>query len=206
MTNWLMIGTAPTVLCTLPIAHHLHPDAACVATSNGGLGIWPVPDVYLATDMLATKRFAQQARQAQDNGTRLVTLRRNNRSLKDRDSDWYDEFLELGRGLPSRAKWGEFTYTGPLLLEYLLRNGATKIILVGCDGYRHGDERDYWDGQTMERIPARTGQQRTIETLGPGFEVRARLFPEVPIIQYGDPAFQIDSPNWEVRRCPQPSS
>ena len=115
----------------------------------------------------------------------------------------YDEFLDLSPGSPSRSKWGEFRYTGPLLLEYLLRNGATQIVIVGCDGYRYGDERDYAEPQQFKPKLSRTGIDRTDEILAPGFRDRARLFPEVEIIQYGDPCFTIDSPNWDLRRCPQ---
>jgi len=196
-----MIGTSPTVVQTLPAVTVRH-QFERVITCNGGLSLAPLTDVYIAVDMHAGRQFAAQARHAQRGGTRLVTLNRDARALRERDVDWYDEFLELGPGEPSRATWGAFRYTGPLSLEYALRHDASSLVLVGCDGYRHGGSEDYFDGQQCARRNlATTAEQRTREALAPAFQARARLWPEVPIVQYGDPAFEIDSPNWEVRRC-----
>ena len=199
--RWLMIGTSPTVLQTLPIARQQ--GIGRIITCNGGLGVVPTPDVYIATDQIACQKYAPAARQAQQHGTRCVTLLRQKSALRDRDCHWYDEFLELGTGEPTAATWGCFQYTGPQTLEYALRNGATSVVMAGCDGYRYCDGNDYFDNQTLNPRPDGDPQQRT-QCMARRYLQLARLFP-VPIIQYGDPVFDIDAPNWRKAECPQPS-
>lgn len=201
--RWLLLGTSAHVHSHME--NVVPADYDAVITCNGGLQLWPAPDVYIACDMAATVKWAQDARWAQQQGTRLVTLKRHPKALKERNSDWYDEFITEGKGDPTRSSWGNFHYTGPLTLEYALRHNASQVTIVGCDGYRTGLQDDYAAEIAFAPIkPSTTAPQRTAEVLAPGFERIARIFPEVPIIQYGDPCYSIDSPNWEVVSCPSP--
>ena len=196
MTIWRMIGSSPSVYDYLPRITVWDKTITC----NHGICIDPNPDVYICCDMKATHVFSQQARAAQATGTHLVTLRRAWEALEDRDCEWYDEHLENGTTEATRDAIGWFQYSGPLCLDYVLHYGSpTRIELVGCDGYRYGDGRDYVTGDTPNPIPAARADCRA-ETLRRAFQQRARVFPEIPIIQHGDPVYTVDAPNWEIRR------
>lgn len=192
--RWLMVGTSPTVVDTLPQVRERYTFDRTI-TCNGGIGLLR-PDVYVLVDYVAGLKWHEEARAAQQLGTRLVTLKRKLSVMKDRKVDHFDEFLELPNGPPTLTKWGEFRYSGPLCMEYAVRNGATEVIVVGCDGYRTNSPADYYDGQDVgHRRPAMAGPQRTHEVLREGFQQIANVWPDVVVKQYGSPNYTIDG--WE---------
>ena len=194
--NWLHIGTAPSVLEYLPRARQEQRIDVTI-TCNAGILLEPTPDYYAAVDFPSHRRFGEQARAAQQRGTHLFTLQRLPQALRDRNCEWYDEFLDLPAGPPTREKWGEFRYTGPLCMEYAIRHGATTMILVGCDGYT--GKNDYFDGWTDgKQEPAGIYQRMTVEVLQPRFQQLVTLWPEVQWIVYGRPVYAIQGQNWRV--------
>ena len=199
LTTWILVGSGPSVVNTLPaVWPQCRPCG--VITGNAGIKLVPLPDVYVCCDMVATRRYADAARVAQHNGAHLVTLKRKQVALIERDCEWYDEFLELGRGPATRETWGEFRYTGPLMAEYCCRRlGARDIVLVGCDGYQDGQD-EYFDqpDRPAHKVLSSTPEQRTRETLKPGFESVARAFPEVAFHHVGPASWTVDAPNWHA--------
>lgn len=195
--NWLHIGTSPSVLDYLPRARQENRVDVTI-TCNAGIKLEPRPDYYAAVDFPSHRRFVEQAREAQRKGTHLITAQREPSALKDRDCDWYDEFLSFGSGPPTREKWGEFRYTGPMCMEYAIRHGAMTLILVGCDGYT--GTKDYFDGWTSGGDdPPGIYQRMTVEILQPAIQRLVRLWPEVTWIVYGRPVYAIQGDNWTVR-------
>lgn len=191
--DWLLVGTGPSVTETLPGLDLTAFDG--IATCNAGIAIVPVPTVYMACDRHASRSWHDEAMHAQRHGTHLVTLQRDAASRVDRMTENYDEYLTLGER-PTRTEYGPFRYSGPLLLEYILRR-ATSVAIVGVDGYQSGDERDYWQPQSIVRKPAASAARRTI-IMGKAFMERATLWPDVPIVQYGFPRFGVTAANWRI--------
>jgi len=195
--NWLHIGSSPSVLEYLPRARQENRIDKTI-TCNAGILLEPRPDYYAAVDFPSQRRFVEQARAAQQNGTRLITMRREPQAMRDRDCDWYDEFIVMpDGGPPTRDKWGAFQYTGPMCVEYAIRHGAKCVILVGCDGYT--GVNDYFDGWNNDHADPNFRYERmTIHHLKPRLQQLARLFPEVQFLQYGDPVYAVDADNWRV--------
>lgn len=200
MITWLHVGTSPTVTETLPYVRNHHVINRTI-TCNAGLHLVPVPDVYVAVDRVATTDhdLYTLARNAQVQGTRLVTLDRDPQALKTRQVEHFDEFLTLqGHKPATRERWGQFRFSGPLCVEYAIRQGATHIIMVGCDGYK-GGTADYFDGRKCFQAHQNVFQTKTMQVLKPQFQHLAHTWPEVQFIQYGKPCFSVSSPNWQVR-------
>lgn len=198
--NWLLIGSSPSVLEYLPrVRQECRIDRTI--TCNSGIELEPFPDVYCCVDSISQKRFSSAAREAQKQGTRLICLKRTPQALRNRDCDWYDEFIENGQGKPTRSKWGAFRYSGPLCVEYACRNGATTVYLVGCDGYSNQQPEQYFNGFRSTTCIPRDGlyQRCTVEVLQPAFQHIAELWHDVRFVQYGDPFYAIAGDNWTVR-------
>lgn len=193
--TWLLIGSSASVIEALPLAQDRAYPCDRTITANRGIKLWPCPSVFVCIDMYATRMLEREARAAQATGTRLVTLQRVPDAQRERRCDFYDEFLPSPAGPPTRAKWGEFKYSGPLCLEYACRNGATRVVLVGCDGYTgHGD---YFDGYQQTKTPVEDVPQKwTRDVLQPGFEAVARCFPDVKMERIGRPVFTVNAANW----------
>lgn len=196
--RYLIVGSSPTVTTSLSVLNR--GDFDCVITSNAGIDLVE-PDVYVCIDAVACAIHGQQARAAHANGARMVTLARDAMSLKSRDVEWFDEFVLVGKGEPTREAWGKFHFTGPFVLEYALRHGATSVTIIGCDGYRHGNAEDYYRDDGSKTICSKRAYTRTMEVIGPAWMKLASLFPEVEITQIGDPLYDITADNWEVFRC-----
>ena len=69
--RWLMIGTSATAPASLEQLAGERFDKRI--TCNGGLGLCPDPDVYVAIDQVAIGLHAKAARAAQAGGSWLVT-------------------------------------------------------------------------------------------------------------------------------------
>ena len=209
--RWLMVGSSPSVTSTLPAVTDrigwrtvaAHGDVwtelvdTTVITCNSGIKLC-CPDVFLCVDMNSGHWYGELAKAAQERGTRLVTLQRDARALRERNVDWYDEFLVLGNG-PSRTQYGPFRYSGPLCVEYACMHGAKEVHLVGFDGYRKQD--DYFDANDIPRGKlVNCFQTHTVDNLQPAMREIARVWHDVRFIQHGDPVFEVGADNWEVRR------
>lgn len=197
--KWLMVGTAPSVMRTLPSFSAFE---GMRITCNGGIELVPDPDVYLLVDMVASKTFRENAIRAREQGATLVTLHRDSEAaLVDRKVHDFDEFLRCdSQGEPTKAKYGRFRYSGPLCLEYACHHGASEIHLIGFDGYR--TLGDYYKPQPGTKSKSAThGVERTRDVLQPACQAIARAWHDVQFIQYGEPIFSVDSGNWEVVRC-----
>ena len=202
MSNWLHIGSSPSVLQTLPQALAEH-DFDMVMTCNAGIKLYANPDILLLCDGVASVNYAEYARIAQMSGTRLVTLKREcQKAVSDRKIGHFDEFLELPpveKPFDGKA-FTAFRFSGPLCLQYAILGGATQIVLVGCDGWT--GENDYFDsdeGHHVQNCHGDIYERSTMKILRPQFRQMADVCPDVRFIQYGEPTFTIDSPNWEYR-------
>lgn len=200
MSDWLVIGSAPTVVKAfgeLPLLHYT------TITCNNGIRLVPFPDYYLIYDQDHAVAFEGAARLAQANGTHLVTIHRSNKeALRRQKLDFYDEYIQVDHGPhePTREQWGRPAWSGQMCVEYACRNGATSIHLVGMDGYRKGN--DYFDAATYRKplnndaFPVEMNEVK----IRPRMQSLTDAFPEIQFVQYGDPVYDVDRENWEVVR------
>lgn len=203
MSTWLHIGSSPTVLDMLPRALEEW-EFDSVITCNAGIKLYPVPDYYVAIDGHASVEYEQRARDAQAQGCKLITLwRHDERARHERRVNHYDEQLEL----PDRGwdfdgyNFTAFRFSGPFCLQYAVIHGATTLVIVGCDGWT-GD-RDYFDhddGHIIRNDHGDIFERSTMGHLVPAFRDIAKSRPDVRIVQYGEPLYEVDYPNWEVRK------
>ena len=195
MSTWLMIGSSPSVLQTLP---QFDDFAGTVITCNAGIKLWPDPHYFAAIDQLATLQWHDLALAAQKRGTKLITLKRGTRATKDRKIGHYDIHIQEGRGVePTQSSWGCFRYTGPLCVEFACRYGAEAIHLIGMDGYRSGN--DYFDPETERRHIKAPESSHNINHLQPRLQNLTSTWPDVQFIQHGNPCYTVSAPNWEIR-------
>ena len=199
---WLVIGSSPSVVYTLPrVVESFAEKPFKVITCNSGISLWPVPDFYVAVDEKASVWRAPFAKHAQQHGTKLITLDRCPQSLKDRDVDWYDEFVTNGKGKPTRTAYGAFAYSGPLCVEYACHHGAKQIHLVGMDGYRKGIDDDHFDAGEVPRTKSADAWAKcTLEHIQPRMQDLAAVWSEIKFIQYGDPCYEVLADNYLVIR------
>lgn len=195
--KWLHIGTSPSVNRTLAHVRSQFEFDKTI-TCNSGILLEPTPDVYLAVDMKIGHLFEIETKEAQAAGTRLVTLARSEHSIKQRKLEHFDEFITEGRSDPTLKEWGMFRLTGPMCLEYACRNGATEIVMVGCDGYRGGDAVDYFNDCWRDPRP---GAEHRDHILHFAFRKVADVFTAVSFKRYGNIRKEIDAANWEDIPC-----
>ena len=65
--EWLMIGSSPTVVDTLPRVLAAVSDVKII-TCNSGWKLWPTPDVYLVVDQIACANYVEAAKAVQSAG------------------------------------------------------------------------------------------------------------------------------------------
>lgn len=174
-------------------------------TANAGLKLLPSPDYYFAIDHQAGHWYQEAARAAQAAGTTCVTLSRDMRAMKDRCVDWFDIHLTLpDQGDPQRGRYGVFRYSGPLCMQFCCMNGAERVYLAGCDGYREQTstylDGCYFDHSERPFKPRRSqwATNATREVVQPQTQMICRAWHDVEFVCVGDPCYTIDAPNWRV--------
>lgn len=173
-------------------------------TCNSGIKLLPRPNYYFAIDQNAGHVHKDAAREAQQNGTTLVTLHRDCRAMRDRAVDWYDVHLTIPeQGDPTRENFGAFRYSGPLCIQFACLEGAQTVYLVGMDGYRVGRNHQYdgcyfdYEWRTKPR-PYRWPVEVTRDVILPAYTHLVRLWHDVQFVLVGDPCYKIEAPNWRV--------
>lgn len=194
--TWLFVGSSPTAPRALSMIdwHSINR----VITCNAGIALVPVPDIYVLIDQVACRKHAEDSRTAAALGSRCVTLQRHRTALQNRGVEWFHEFIDLPEyGEPTASRWGCFKYSGPVCIEYAIRNGAQRVVIVGGDGYSGG--REYFDDREIHNVPAwRRKRDMTDAVLVKRLDSLAQVFPRVQFEQWGQPVFRISRANWKV--------
>lgn len=195
--RWKVIGSSPSVLRTLDM-----PPSDCkTITCNAGLKLVPVPDVFVCYDQKASIDYEGLIRAAKAGGSWLFTIHRDNHEAQVRHKlDFYDEYVDFGPALkvPTREVWGKPMWSGQMCVEWACRNGATEIHLVGMDGYRNG--ADYFDERGMTPVLRNPDfpVEVTHSKILPRMQDLAEVFSEIEFVQWGDPVYKVEAPNWRV--------
>src|SRR5690606_2903831 len=120
--RWLVVGSSPSVMDYLPRMNM----AGATITTNAGITLLR-PDVLFLFDRTACQLHAELARFARFQGTKLVTLKRQQEAMERRGVADFDEFAD-------EAEYEEFKLSGLFCVEYACRHGASVVQLVGMDG------------------------------------------------------------------------
>lgn len=183
--TWLCVGAGPSAETGLTRSRRDWPGATTVGTNSAAMLLRP--DFYFLSDHVACRRWGVVAKAYQALGTKLLTLKRSPEALKHRGVDDFDLFFEAP----------DFCYSGLFCVIWAARQ-AKRVCLVGHDGYRSTPEKlyvDYFDG----RLGARQQALQTHELLRPRFQAVAEAFPAVEFVQYCQPLFKVEAPNWLIK-------
>ena len=183
--TWLAIGAGPTAETGLTRARRDWPDATTVATNSAAMLLRP--DYYFISDMTACRRWGIIATAYQQLGTKLVTLARQTEALKNRGLEAYDYFVNMP----------EFCYSGIFCVIWAARQ-AKRVCLIGHDGYRSSPDKrfvDYFD----DRLGTANQGRQTRDVIQPRLQEIALSFPDVEFVQYLQPIYKIEAPNWTVK-------
>lgn len=197
--QWIVIGSSPSAPAGLRAARAVAPDARTITTNRGYLLFEgdDRPDVYHLHDSVACKEHRQVAVDLAAKGSHMTTLdRRDPRALKQRNVDWFDEFLKLNSPThPGRYKHGVYAscgLSGLMILQYALNNGARGVHVVGLEGYANKDH--YFDGGAD--LTQKKGLKFTRDQIGPFVQSCVDACPDTQFTFYGHLNYPIaDGPN-----------
>jgi hypothetical protein len=162
-------------------------------TSNGGIFIVNNPTYYFLSDSTACKLYGEHAKTAARMGTQCVTLIRDHLPLKLRGIDWFPIMVQEGH------PYEPFQLSGIWCAEHAARSGATRVVLVGMDGYDPDPQKQHYFFQST--IPDmgihNIGHNRRI--IHPKMNIVVPKYPEVQWVLYGEPMYSVEASNWTVR-------
>lgn len=206
--TWIMLGSAPTAPKRLPLCREQYPYAKLI-TCNGGILLEPTPDAYLLADYTALEVYVQCALTAQMLGTYCITIR------DEEPFAWCDESFESELNLDKLL-------SGMLCMEWVCRNGAKQVVIVGCDGYRHSqdyfsleDRVDGMDEALLRRMSkfvsgvrivglAKDRMRKPVHNtpfMQKYMHVLFERWSDVQWIYFGRPLFELAAPNLEIVEC-----
>ena len=138
--DWIVAPHSPSLPAFWPLVRSAHPDAVTV-TANSGIEVFR-PDYYFLWDDAACRngRWHRAARTARAAGTKLVTVAKPPELLRARGLDHFDIYLEVKPAeyiknyIPGQYVGCGFSRL--YCLQFALENRASRIILLGMEGYQ----------------------------------------------------------------------
>lgn len=205
MRDWIVLGTGPSAPEMLKVAVRHAYIGFVSLTMNAGLKMEGCPTHYFCVDEYAARMHQTQMVTARVGNTNLITLRLSDAELHGRILKWFDEFLSLPcSGVPTRHAFGPFLHSGLLCVQLACLRGASRIHLVGYDGYA-ADGPLYFDKDAERDEFCKRGdpdrQQRVTAVLREGLQHLADIWHDVDFIQYGEPIYSVNAPNWEMHNA-----
>jgi len=150
--HWIVLGCSPSAPRYFRQVQAEHPGAT-VITCNAGWRI-ATPDVYFVYDRVACAQYRDQCIRMHSLGVHLVTLARHPQALRERQIEWFDEYLHLEPVTPEKTVFTKGNYpqcnlSGLFCLCYAINNGASHVHVVGMEGYTHHQNNGvaYFDGR-----------------------------------------------------------
>lgn len=202
--TWLVVGSGPSAATFIDPALSDEPDHTI--TCNAGYRILANPHYYLLYDTDALNTYADEVpRLRREHGTTFVGTFLYGKQLRMKmaalNPDILIPFKTPPAGKPAyrpTAPWyTPFIFAGSLMVQFAIRHGAKRLLLIGLEGYRTSRNRreiDYFDGREGSPLQG----QWTSEVYGPGMQAIANAHPDVTFRFYGEPAYAIAGPNVEV--------
>ncbi|REK40891.1 MAG: hypothetical protein DWQ20_00755 [Actinobacteria bacterium] len=220
-SGWIVVGTSPLARPALARAREWELAEWCdrfpvTITTNGGIRILPVPDIYFAHDFVAIDHYEPEALYAAAHGTRLIgpnlripepikraltyglppnqkvvnTVRYHLRGAELIDLDEYEP-LQL---------------SGMFIVEYAARSGTNEVLLCGMDGYANDGSERYAEGVYGHGQPF--GRELTERIIVPRVNTLLRKYPHVQFTCIGRPVYadQIEpADNWRIKWLDDPT-
>jgi hypothetical protein len=230
MTTWLCVGASPLAPAAVERAHAAYAPERTIAANGAirlfghfagpfGCGPWatvadtllamsptkhmdlwragaPLPSVYFLSDQRACELYREAARAAQAMGTRCVTPYRQPDALRYRNIPWFDVHEPL-------EPYESLRLSGLFCAEYAARQGATRILMAGMDGYHMGERVDnyFFVGPEWRVNYVRPHTRNVIpQTMG----ALLAKYPAVEWVSIGEPLWQLRRGEWPNYRIESP--
>lgn len=216
MTTWLVLGSSPSVKRWL-----YAPSEASTSgqfrwdhsiTCNAGIQIYPAAEWCFILDATGVDKFGDDMKFAKTLKTKFVCDAPRAHTWE-RELDFpMDETIESIWCVAKRDEFGkkhkDRTYhadrflnlglTGPSMAQFALAKGATRMLMVGFEGYRSemgAPVVDYFDG----RLGGESGGDITRIRQAPFFRSMVERRPDVEFEFYGDLCYDLgEHPNLKV--------
>jgi hypothetical protein len=140
--TWAVIGTSPSAARRIGEVPEEATTIACNAAIDLFCGTGRRLDYYLLYDAAACRKWSWPAYRLQDEGTLLVTLKRSDRALADRNLSGFDEFIHAESGHSTdptfqRGYYRNLRLSGLYSLAFAVNNGAKRVLMLGMEGYEN---------------------------------------------------------------------
>jgi hypothetical protein len=209
--TWLIVGSSPSATDYFNMAQERYYYAMTFA-ANSAIKLFTKkrPDYFIAVDETAGIMLKKYIVDAIDKGTNFVTYKKSmllenlkgNISLPGFKVDLPEPriLLDVGKEVTTSYRRGKVVnaqYSGLAAMQYALKRGAERLVLVGCDGYPGGRPLEDWpvvtfDGHTGDSW----GDRQTFTVIEPFMRSMIERCPNVEFIQYGKPLYTVDAPNY----------
>jgi len=135
MTEWIVIGGGPSAERYWASAGGIMPvprTNKSIITCNNGLSLCH-PEHYLLTDDWAIEQYMDDALEAQRRGTRIISHECRREDVPQANEYLDYEFANVTNYNPGRIAHARSS--GVICVQYAIMHGATKIHLLGFDGF-----------------------------------------------------------------------
>jgi len=213
MSTWVVVGSSLSVIEHADAVLDAFIDATTIA-ANAAIKLFEGrsgPDYFIAIDECAGIELQQHIEAKVAQGTRFMSYSKSNLVNNIRGIGRLPGF-EVNTPMPSiLLDMGPLTttyvpgeivfaqYCGLAAMQYAIREGATELVIVGCDGYP-GDRPmvDFpvvtFDGKCGDSM----GMVQTRTVIEPFMRSMVAQCPDVEFVQFGRPLYTVDAPNYTV--------
>lgn len=211
--TWIVVGSSPGVEEIFDATLAAYPGATTI-TCNAGVNLFfacaperVAPDYYWLSDFKACGSYRRAARTARAMGTRVVSFHRDSeQALAERGITRDDLLIRVDepQGLPrfTPGKYVMSGLSGTLCVQFALNHGASRVVLIGHDGYRSST-----NGLVVDNFDGRTGKPGSWEHnerfIRPLLQSCIQTCPGVEFIQYGKPLYALEGPNYRLAKRPE---
>lgn len=191
--RWLVIGGSP---CASQFPRLLESWPDKIATTNAGILLVPVPDVYFLSDQEACRKFNEEMLTAQQNGTHVLSLAgREDRAVRERGLSTVNERINVENHGDYRTFYpGRYCHcllSGTQLAQWVAnrRPAPEEVHLLGFEGYRSTPIMQVQDSWTGDLGPIH-GESKS-ETCGAFLNSMFQQMPETRFYVYGSPSWPV---------------
>ncbi len=205
MSTWLSLGCSPTAPEGLERARADF-DIDTTITTNAGIELIPQPDYLLSFDTISAHKYAEKWNLARARGTMLVTFVDWVHGMTTMGVSGFDVTIRRSHKDVIEFKQQEIPTKGHsgMIATHFAAMRATRVILVGQDGYAPGRPDHWYDSHTPNWTDEKR-EENLRKIVQPFYRRLAVVFPGVEFIQYGRPNFDVGEPNWRVVEIPNDS-
>lgn len=214
MNTWVIVGSSPSVLGHFDPVMGQYPCATTFAC-NSAIKLFEDkrPDYFIAVDETAGIMLGEHISAAVEAGTQFVSYAN---SLLIRNIEGVTSLpgfqvktpmptilLRIGKGVCTEYEYGRIVfaqYSGLAAMQYAISQGVDEMVILGCDGYQGGVPLVDFPIVTFDGHGGDShGERQTRQVIGPFMRSMVQKCRDTRFVQYGEPLYTIDAPNYEVR-------